>query len=78
MHPTKLFAVEITYKVMVAAANEREAEAIAESERREIASNEQPEIICTGLILEVDSTWKGCIPYGDADDMPCEHFTGQL
>jgi hypothetical protein len=78
MTDTKLFHVDITYSVMVAARDEKEAETLVNRQLRLIADNEQPDIMCTGLVTKVGSDWAGCIPYGDANDQPCKYFTGEL
>ena len=78
MSDTKLFHVDITYSVMVAAKDEKDAERLAERQLGLITTNEPADIMCTGLVTKVSRDWAGCIPYGDANDQPCEHFTGEF
>lgn len=78
MNDINLFHVDITYSVMVAARDQAEAEKHIERELGLVTNNEPADIMCTGLVTKVGSDWAGCIPYGDANDQPCEHFTGEF
>jgi hypothetical protein len=75
---TKLFQVDITYSVMVAANDERHAEILAETDLREIVFEEPSDIMCTGQVTKVSGPYRGSLPWGDnPDELPCEHFTGE-
>jgi len=76
---TKLFHVDITYSVMVAAENERHAEILADDQLSDIVFQEPSDIMCTGQITKESPMWKGSLPWGDnPDELTCEHFTGEI
>ena len=76
--PTKLFQVEITYTVMVAADDERHAEVLAEGDLREIVFEEPSDITCTRLVTKVGGEYRGSLPWGDnPDERACEYCTGE-
>ena len=75
----KLFHVDITYSVMVAAGNERHAEILAEHQLSDIVFQEASDIMCTGQVTKVSPMWMGSLPWGDnPDEWTCEHFTGGI
>lgn len=75
---TKLFHVDITYSVMVAADNERDAEIIVEGDLRDILYQEPPDITCVSQVTKVSAPFSGSLPWGDnPDEHPCEYFTGE-
>lgn len=78
MTDIKLFHVDITYSVMVAAKDMKEAEAYAHDDLFLITNNEPADIMCTGLVTKVSPDWANCIPYGDADDRLCKFITGEV
>ena len=73
----KLFHVDITYSVMVAASDENAAERLAQEQLSTITPDEYPDIMCTGLVTKVSAPWKGSLPWGDNQEFTCEHFTGE-
>jgi hypothetical protein len=76
---TKLFHVDITYSVMVAAEDETDAERLTDRNLRNIVYDEPADIMCTGQATKVSDEWRGCLPWGDnPDELPCEHFTGEV
>lgn len=74
----KLFHVDITYSVMVAASDENAAEKFAQEQLSTTTRDECADIMCTGLVTRVSAPWRGTVPWGDSpDDLTCEHFTGE-
>ena len=79
MTNTKLFHVDITYSVMMAAKDEKTAERFAKEQLYMITQDEPVNIMCTGQVTEVSPMWKGSLPWGDnPDELTCEHFTGEI
>ena len=75
---TKLFMVDITYSVMVAADDETQAEILADLDLRDIVLEEPSNITCAGLVTKVGAKYRGSLPWGDnPDERPCEYFTGE-
>lgn len=67
--PKRLYAVQITYDAIVVAESLRDAQRVAEAQRRSIVGNEEPSVVARGEVRSCQQAqfigWEpSAIPYG--------------
>ena len=74
----RLYEVEITFRTVVVAESERDAELVFSGSRHDILSDSDPDVWASPC-RAIPSGWsKGCIPYSDLDrDHPRRDWTAE-
>jgi hypothetical protein len=67
MGALRLYEVEVTYRVVIAAESEADAEDVFADERREITSDVEPEVLASPMRALPASWDEGSIPYSAID-----------